>query len=1141
MAGRQTLQNCKGSKLARSTLFTIFARSSEMNRSFIFTAISGFSILTGSIFAAGEPAGHGDGKVEAGAKNAANAMKAFKADPGMKIELWASEPLLGNPVSFAPDEKGRWYVAESYRQEGRQVNGKPVVGGVVDNRGHMNWLNADIASRSVEDRLAMMRKYYPDPKKFTEAFETEQERIVALEDTKGAGKADKSTVFADGFRDALDGTGAGIIARGNEVWWTCIPSLWHFQDGDRDAKADNKDKLLTGFGVKFAFRGHDMHGLRFGPDGKLYFSIGDRALNVKSKEGRAWEVTDTGSILRCNPDGTDFEVFATGVRNPQELAFDEFGNLFTGDNNSDAGDRARFVQLVEGGDCGWRMTFQYLEDRGPWNRELLWDEKEAPKAKYLIPPIANISNGPSGLTYNPGTGLSKEYAGKFFLSDFRGGASASVVHEIALEPSGAWHKVKQRRDFVKGILTSDVEFGPDGGLYVLDWVESWSGVNKGRIYKFTAPGADAAKQAEVKKLLAEGMATRPDAELANLLGHDDQRVRQAAQFQLATKAAVGPLTTAAQKGGSVLARVHGVWGLGQVATKQPEVLKTVAALLNDSEQEVRAQVARVLGDHRFTGANDALVVALKDSYGRARFYAALALGKTAHKGAVEPLFTMLAENADKDPILRHGGVMGLAGCADPEQLAAKVSDGNAAVRVAAVIALRRQKSPSIAAFLRDGDKSIVLEAARAIYDVPIDSAMPALADVLSDARNANAHVLQRAVNAHYRLGKPENAKALAEFAANPAAREPARKEALQVLAAWANPDPKDRLTSLWRPLPGRNSDAAVAALTPVVPAILKDSPGGVQEAAAAAAGKLRLAPAAEALLALVEKDSASKDARAEALRSLGTLKDSHLGQAAKAALTDRDPKLRAAGLKALVATDSAAALKAIGEVLASNAPATEKQGAILALSESKSPDAERLLGGLMDDLIAGRLSGDVQLDVYEAAKKRPALADKVQQWKAGLSPNDPLANFRLSLYGGDADKGKKVFREHGTAQCFKCHKAEGGDSLVGPDLTKIGAQKDRAYIMEAIVFPNKSIAQGFQIVVLEMKDGSTVAGRLLSETPQELKVETVDNQGKPQAVPVKPGQVKNRISAPSPMPENIRDLVSRAELRDLVEYLATRK
>ena len=195
----------------------------------------------------------------------------------------------------------------------------------------------------------------------------------------------------------------------------------------------------------------------------------------------------------------------------------------------------------------------------------------------------------------------------------------------------------------------------------------------------------------------------------------------------------------------------------------------------------------------------------------------------------------------------------------------------------------------------------------------------------------------------------------------------------------------------------------------------------------------------------------------------------------------------------------------------------------------------------MDDLIAGRLPGEVQLDVYEAARKRPGLAGKVQQWKTALPANDALANYKLSLYGGDAKRGKKIFREHATAQCFKCHKAEGGDSLVGPDLTKVGAEKDRLYLLGSIVFPNREVAAGFQIVVLELKDGMTVAGRLLSEAGGKLQVETVDGQGKPQTVTVPMEKIKNRISAPSPMPETIRDQLSRAELRDIVEYLATLK
>jgi cytochrome c1 len=54
-------------------------------------------------------------------------------------------------------------------------------------------------------------------------------------------------------------------------------------------------------------------------------------------------------------------------------------------------------------------------------------------------------------------------------------------------------------------------------------------------------------------------------------------------------------------------------------------------------------------------------------------------------------------------------------------------------------------------------------------------------------------------------------------------------------------------------------------------------------------------------------------------------------------------------------------------------------------------------------------------------------------------------------------------------------------------------------------------------------------------------VESIDAKGKPQQESVPAADLKDRISAPSPMPETTRDQLTKAELRDLVEYLATRK
>src|SRR5262249_28279169 len=143
----------------------------------------------------------------------------------------------------------------------------------------------------------------------------------------------------------------------DRLLFTCIPALWELRGLDKSGKAEQRRQLATGFGVHTAFYGHDLHGLCEGPDGKIYFSIGDRGLNVSTSDG-ALVNTNCGAVLRCKPDGSQLELFATGLRNPQKLAFNEFGDLFTVDNNSDSGDKARLEYIVEGMDAGWRMPFQ---------------------------------------------------------------------------------------------------------------------------------------------------------------------------------------------------------------------------------------------------------------------------------------------------------------------------------------------------------------------------------------------------------------------------------------------------------------------------------------------------------------------------------------------------------------------------------------------------------------------------------------------------------------------------------------------------------------------------------------------------------------------------------------------------------------
>ena len=90
----------------------------------------------------------------------------------------------------------------------------------------------------------------------------------------------------------------------------------------------------------------------------------------------------------------------------------------------------------------------------------------------------------------------------------------------------------------------------------------------------------------------------PLAELSRLLGHVDQRVRQAAQFELVSRGPAGVpiLTAAAASSGNLFARLHGIWGLGQLGRRNPEVLQPLLDLVVDPDAQVRSQAVRTLGD-----------------------------------------------------------------------------------------------------------------------------------------------------------------------------------------------------------------------------------------------------------------------------------------------------------------------------------------------------------------------------------------------------------------------------------------------------------------------------------------------------------------------------------------------------------------
>ena len=1084
-------------------------------------------------------------KIAASTPQAEIVIKAFKPASGLKVDLFAAEPMLANPVCFSIDEKGRVYVAETFRH----------TAGVLDIRGRADWedpailkklardtvdsymLDEELALTNHEDSNAMLRRHF-GPRLPSLIGETEQVVLI----TPGPdGKAARSTVFATGFNKLGDGIGAGLLARQNKVWYTCIPDLYLLEDTKGAGKADVIRSLAHGFGVRVGFLGHDLHGLRMGPDGMLYFSVGDRGANVNTKDGRVVYNPEYGAVYRCNPDGSGLEIFAFGLRNPQELVFDEYGNLWTGDNNSDAGDPARWVYVVENGDSGWRVGYQFIESpeaRGPWHMERQCYPYFSGQAAFLVPPIdSDIGAGPSGVTYYPGTGLSEAYRGHFFMCDFRGQAGGSGVHDFVVKPKGAYFEMTTHARFIWNILATDVDYGYDGRVYVSDWVAGWNKTGRGRIYRvFDPEHIDDPMVKGTQKLFAEGFAQRSIKELTALLQHPDQRARQEAQFALVERGSAGQRVFEGVLNDKThqLARIHSIWGLGMLARKNASVIKPVVPLLKDADPEIRAQAAKILGDQRDQTAFAGLLSLLKDESLRVRFFAAISIGKYGNPEGFAPIVEMLREAGDTDPYLRHAGVMGLLGCRKGDSLLSAARDTSPAVRMAALVAMRRLDDPRVALFLNDASPEIVVEAARAINDASIYASLPQLASLITRP-TSSVPLSRRVVNANFRLGTAPSAQALAKYSANNESLPGERIEALECLGEWAKPNGRDRLTGLWRPLASRDATSAADALRPVINALLASPASKLRVLAAELAGNYRLTEAATALYELALNKTADGRSRAAALHALGQLNDSRLGDALARAASDSDETLRKEATRLRTTfhpTDATAQLVAV----LNKGTVGEQQNALVTFGGLKDSRSDAVLGGYLDKLLQGNVRPELRLDLLEAADKRsnPALKQKIQQYQEAKSKTDALAPYREALYGGDAAEGRKVFFEKPEASCVRCHKigTEGGE--VGPNLSDIGKRQTREYILESMVFPNKQIAPGFDTWLVTLKSGTAYAGTVRTENDQELVLNTAEEG----IVKIKKSDIDKRDRGLSGMPEGFGDIIPRRDLRNLVEFMA---
>jgi len=1088
--------------------------------------------------------------------------------PGATFKITGDHAVTGvySPTAISFGNDGSLYVAETHRFRF----------GVEDDRNNLFWYHDDLASTTTADRRAMHEKW--KAKKSIEWMTAKSEVIRYLGVDQADGSFKQNKVFAEKFNDVLDGTSGGVLAWDDNIYFACIPKLWMLQDAKNDGTEAQRKVIQDDFGVRVSLSGHDMNGFAIGPDGRVWGTIGDRGFNFTTKEGRKYDSHNRGAIFRFEPDGTNFEVVHFGLRNPKEIAFDEFGNGFSVDNNADMGDAARVVYVVEGADSGWEMEHQAmhtfhreigLEQRplSRWMTEKTWELQNPVQPAFIIPPSAYITSGPCGLTYNPGAGFVEAEAQHFHICDYRGSAGASGIWSFKMEPAGAGMRMTESHQLLWGVAATDIEYDWKGRLVISDFITGWESHDAGRIITLEAEKMMKPEvAATVADLIKGGFTKSSSAELAKLLAHGDQRVRLRAQIELTRRPDAADRFEAATKSENALERLHGVWGLGILARRgaaiapgeafsgkhtlvAPLAERIAAAarlvpLLSHGDAEVRAQAVRVLEEAPLKGNDLPLGKLILDPSLRVRSFAAIAAARLGADKYLPEVLAMVRENADKDPVLRHAGSFAIDHlCRTAESFDAVAKDDNASVRLAAVIALRRRLDPTAARFVKDKSTTVADEAIRAVHDLGLEAGRPAVAALIDDlgSREWTTFMLRRLTHSAFRLGGEKNAARVVGIATNAKLPAEARAEALRLLAQWTNPYPVDQSTAHWSPLPARDLKELAPSLSAALPALLKGDSETLRSALELVEQyRLEVASLSNELLAgLVSNQKLSGAARAKALELWLERKPADLAAVADQYSKDKQDEVAMVAIGALAHLNPAQGLLELSKSVQAGS-AARRQGAWKALAKLPATGVEAVFVTNLQTLEKAKGVSPAAIELLEAAAARAepgvkAALASVQKSLAG--GGDKLSKWMPALEGGDAKNGFALFQALPAGQCLRCHRASddshaaGGEA--GPNLSGVAKRGDRRYLLESIVYSNAVVVSGYGSVNIELANGGALVGALIKDAPEHVDVDVAGNAWR-----IARKDIKSMTAPVSGMPA-LDAVLSLNEVRDLVAWLST--
>ena len=934
-------------------------------------------------------------------------LKSVRVPPEFTIELAAGQPLIRFPMFACFDDHGRLYVVES--------SGKDLYAGL--------------------KRL------------------TRDCRVLCLEDADGDGRFEKATVFQDGVTFPM-----GLVWRAGRLYLADPPELVALTDTDGDGRADKREVILGGFGHT---DNGSLHGLTFGPDGLLYFTMGEPDGWKLSRGDGTFLEGNSGALFRCRPDGSRPEVISRGFVNLVEIEFLPGGEFIGTDN---------WFQKPAGGwrdalvDCAPGGLYPYQPDRGtPLPRTGL----TLPPA-ILLPAVAH-----SGLTRLRMTGFPSEWRGDLFVAQH----NTRKVTRLELRREGSTFTATNT-DFAVGehpdFHPSDVLEAPDGSLLIVD-TGGWymDHCPTGRIRNSHAPGGIY----RVHWTKARDVKPAPEE-----------------------------------------ARYAAVWKLGG------EELRT---RLTDADVTLVCVAARALAIREDKSAGNTLAALLDSTNAPVRRAAAEALAVCGNRSHAPRLVAALAR-ADDD-FEQHACIAALLALADEPFVRGLLSNASPRVRRTALHLLDQPPFDSLrfanlVAPLGDPDTSLSTAARRLL-----ERHRHWAGDALPWLRQQLASASPDAVNESI-LGS-----LLVAFQADAAVRR-----MISELLATDATTPLPARTLLWSELPSLTElppepdwlrGFPVALANPALRA------AALQVAAAyprpewePALGKLAddpNVPAQQRLLAARVASRQTVVSEAVFVLAVSSL-DAKAGAADRLAAVDLLARatLSPAQLRRLLAVWQPGAAVAPDALLPTLGRAAD--------NETRPVLAEFFHSRLNAGWSPARATLDQALRLFP--DDSPVRASLLAAWKKNNAAMlQRLEEFKPLLTGGDAGRGREWFA---TATCAGCHSIGERGGTVGPDLTQIGAIRSGGDLLESILYPSSSFAQGYEPYLLTRRDGEEVSGTLVAQGPAGVSLRDlagVIHRVRPEAIA---SLERQQLSV---MPEGLEQLLTRDQFRDLLAYLQSLK